>query len=79
VALEGAQADSPFTAIGALRPSHVSDYKAHALRSYSAASVSRDLSILHSILQWAVVTERIERNPASGIKHPTIKQRRASS
>jgi hypothetical protein len=38
------------TAIGATRPSHVSAYKVQALDSYSAASVSRDLSILHSAL-----------------------------
>jgi integrase len=64
------------TRIGALRPSHVSSYKAEVLRNLSPASVSRDLSILHSILEWAVINEYIERNAAAGIKHPTLKQRK---
>ena len=52
-----------------LRPSDVSAYKTRMLEDgYSAASVSRDMSILHSMLAWAVVTERIDRNPARAFR-----------
>jgi integrase len=63
-------------AVGAIRPRHVTAYKTEALERYSAASVSRDLSILHSILAWAVVHEHIDHNPAAGVRHPHAKQRK---
>lgn len=45
----------------------------------SAATVSRDQSILHSLLAWAVVTERIDRNVASGVPHPRPAQRKGNA
>jgi hypothetical protein len=60
-----------------IRPSDVSAYKRTMLdEGYSGASVSRDLSILHSIIAWAVVTERMDRNPADGVPHPTAAKRK---
>jgi integrase len=63
-------------AVAAIRPRHVTAYKTEALERYSAASVSRDLSILHGILAWAVVHEHIDRNPAAGVRHPHARQRK---
>lgn len=63
-----------------LRPSDVSTYKTQMLEAgYSAASVCRDLSILHSMLAWAVVTERIDRNVATGVPHPRPAQRKGNA
>jgi integrase len=62
--------------LGELRASDVSAYAARALGRLSAASVSRDLSILHSILAWAVVNELVERNVADGVPHPKAVQRK---
>jgi Phage integrase central domain len=65
--------------LGAIRPSDVTAYKSAMLEEYSAASVSRDLSILHSIFAWAVVTERTDRNPADGVPHPRAAQRKGNA
>lgn len=62
-----------------IRPSDVVAYKAAALERYSGASVSRDLSILHSIFAWAVVTERVDRNPVEGVPHPRAAQRKGNA
>jgi integrase len=63
-----------------LRPSDVAAYKQQMLRKgYSAASISRDMSILHSLLAWAVVTERIDRNVATGVPHPRPAQRKGTA
>jgi hypothetical protein len=52
-----------------VRPTDVTAYKTRMLANgYSGASVSRDISILHSLLAWAVVTERIDRNAAAGCR-----------
>ena len=48
-------------------------------KGYSAATVSRDMSILHSLLAWAVVTERVDRNVATGVPHPRPAQRKGSA
>jgi len=61
--------------LGAIRSSDVSRYVTEQLAGHAAATVSRDLSILHSIFKWAVVEELIERNPAEGIPHPRGPQR----
>jgi integrase len=62
-----------------IRPSDVTAYKAAMLEDYSAATVSRDLSILHAIFAWAVVTERADRNPADGVPHPRAAQRKGNA
>jgi integrase len=63
-----------------IRPSHVVALKRRMLEEgYSAASVSRDLSVLHSLFQWAVVGEKVDRNPVSGVPHPRAAQRKGSA
>ena len=62
-----------------IRPSDVAAYKVDALTRLSAASVSRDLSIAHSVFAWAVVTERMDRNPATGVPHPRAAQRKGNA
>lgn len=63
-----------------LRPSDVTGYKTQRLsEGLSAATVSRDLSILHSLLSWAVVTERVDRNVAAGVPHPRPAQRKGTA
>ena len=68
------------TRLEEIRPSDVSAFKKAMLdEGYSGASVSRDLSILHSIFSWAVVTERMDRNPADGVPHPTAAKRKGNA
>jgi integrase len=55
-----------------LRPRDISGYVTEKLDDRSAASVSRDLSIL----AWAVRLELLDRNPADGIPRPKIRQRK---
>jgi integrase len=63
-----------------LRPSDVTAYKSRMLTGgYSGASVSRDMSILHSLLAWAVVSERVDRNVATGVPHPKRTQRKGDA
>jgi integrase len=62
--------------VGELRSADVSKYATDALGKLAAATVSRDLSILHSILAWAVVNELVERNVADGVPHPKAAQRK---
>jgi integrase len=58
----------------------VTAYKQQRLtEGLSAATVSRDLSILHSLLAWAVVTERVDRNVATGVPHPRPAQRKGNA
>src|SRR5206468_2159285 len=65
--------------LAAIRPSDVTGYKVAKLEKLSGASVSRDLSILHSIFAWAVVTERADRNPVDGVPHPRAAQRKGNA
>jgi integrase len=65
--------------LAAIRPSDITAYKTAALEELSGASVSRDLSILHSIFAWAVVTERMDRNPATGVPHPAKAKRKGNA
>ena len=65
--------------LAAIRPADVVAYKAAMLETYSGASVSRDLSILHSLFAWAVVTERVDRNPVEGVPHPRAAQRKGNA
>ena len=67
------------TRLAAIRPSDIVAYKAAMLEGYSGASVSRDLSILHSVFAWAVVTERVDRNPVEGVPHPRAAQRKGNA
>jgi integrase len=63
-----------------IRPGDVSAYKTAKLdEGLSGASVSRDLSILHSVFAWCVVTERMDRNPADGVPHPAAAKRKGNA
>jgi integrase len=62
-----------------IRPSDVVAYKTAKLEQLSGASVSRDLSILHSVFAWGVITERVDRNPASGVPHPAVAKRKGNA
>lgn len=56
-----------------VRPSHVSDYVTKTSTKLAAASVGRDLSILHAIFEWAVALELVDRNPTRGVARPTVR------
>lgn len=59
-----------------VRPRDVSAYVTGQLEGLSAASVSRDLSILHAIFEWAEGLELVDRNPCRGVARPTVRQRK---
>jgi integrase len=63
----------------AIRPGDVVAYKTSWLEKRAGATVSRDLSILHSIFAWGVVTERIDRNPSAGVPHPAAAKRKGNA
>src|SRR5262245_30620633 len=63
----------------AIRPSDVVAYKTAKLETLSGATVSRDLSILHSVFAWGVVTAQADRNPATGVPHPAAAQRKGNA
>ena len=62
--------------LGDVRPSEVSDYVTVQSGAMAAASVGRDLSIVHSIFEWAIGLELVDRNPTRGIARPTVRQRK---
>ena len=66
-------------ALADVRPSHVADYVTAQLRTHAAATVNRDLSVLHSIFTWAVVLELVDRNPTDGANRPAIRQRKGAA
>jgi integrase len=59
-----------------VRPADVSAYVAPMMRSHAAASVGRDVSILHAIFEWAVALELADRNPTRGVARPVVRQRK---
>jgi integrase len=65
--------------LGSIRPSDVTAYKTAALERLGGATVSRDLSMLHAIFAWAVVTEKADRNPTAGVRHPKAAQRKGNA
>lgn len=52
--------------LAAIRPRHVAEYVAEASADLGAATVSRDLALLHAIFKTALREELVERNPAEG-------------
>ena len=66
-----------------LRPSDVVGYRSRMLeerhpdrrKRFAAASVARDLAILHSFLDWCVVKEYVPRNVSDGVPYPKAAQR----
>ena len=64
------------TPIQAIRPKDVSAYVADRLDDgFAPATVSRDLSLLHSIFAYAAIRELVDRNPAASIPGPHGRQR----
>jgi integrase len=59
-----------------IRPRHVAAYIAEHTGPYSAATVSRDISILHDVLATAMREELIDSNPASGAERPKLAKRK---
>jgi integrase len=60
----------------AVRPRHVAEYVADLSTQYGAATVSRDVSILHAIFATAKREELVEANPAERAERPKLPQRR---
>lgn len=62
--------------LAGIRPRHVAEYVATSSKTYAAATVTRDLSVLHSILVSAKREELVESNPASNAERPKAPRRR---
>ncbi|MEO5575621.1 MAG: tyrosine-type recombinase/integrase [Gaiellaceae bacterium] len=64
------------TRLEQLRPSEVVGYRTRMLDDgFAAASVARDLAILHSFLDWATMKEYVPRNVSDGVPYPKAAQR----
>jgi integrase len=59
----------------AIRPRHVAEYVAEASASYGAATVSRDVSLLHAIFSTAKREELVDSNPAERAERPKVPKR----
>lgn len=77
----GERLDDAFgpTRLADVRPADVSRYVTEMLKTHAAASVSRDLSILHAVFEWAVGLELLDRNPTRGVPRPTVRQRKGEA
>ena len=62
--------------LAAIRPRHVAEYVASASAELGAATVSRDVSLLHAIFQTAKREELVESNPAERAERPKLPRRR---
>ena len=62
--------------LGALRRAEVSSDVTERLSKQAPATVSRDLTVLHSVFEWAITNELLDRNPADGVPHPRNRRRR---
>jgi hypothetical protein len=58
--------------LAAIRPRHVAEYVADLSTKYGAATVSRDVSILHAIFATAKREELVESNPAERAERPKL-------
>jgi integrase len=58
--------------VAAIRPRHVAEYVAAASRDSGAATVSRDLAVLHAIFKTAFREELVDRNPAEAAERPKL-------
>jgi integrase len=61
--------------LAAIRPRHVADYVAEACANYGAATVSRDVSLLHAIFSTAKREELVDSNPAERAERPKVPKR----
>ena len=57
----------PLTAI---RPRNVAEYVAETSKTHGAATVARDLAVIHAIFKSAYREELVDRNPAEGAERP---------
>jgi integrase len=64
------------TRLADVRPSDVSGYVTKHSGTLAAATVGWDMSILHSISEWAMALELVDRHPTRGIARPTVRQRK---
>jgi integrase len=62
--------------LAAIRPRHVAEYVAEKSGEYGAATVSRDVSLLHAIFATAKREELVESNPAERAERPKLPRRR---
>jgi integrase len=60
----------------AIRPRHVAEYVTALSEQYGAATVSRDVSILHAIFATAKREELVESNPAERAERPKLPKRK---
>jgi integrase len=60
-----------------VRPRHVAGFIASATRNGgSAASIARDVAVLHALFKTAIRAELVESNPAEAAERPKVTQRR---
>src|SRR5262249_41798072 len=59
-----------------IRRADIATYVTQRLEEQAPATVSRDLTVLHSVFDWAVANELLDRNPADGVPHPKNRRRR---
>ncbi len=62
--------------LAAIRPRHVAAYIAEASGELGAATVSRDVSLLHAIFATARREELVEANPAERAERPKLPRRK---
>lgn len=55
-----------------IRPRHVAEYVAATSRKLGAASVNRDLAVMHAILKSAFREELVDRNAAEAAERPKV-------
>src|SRR5262249_28165148 len=64
------------TKLTAIRPAAIAGYVTERIKEQAPATVSRDLTVLHSVFEWATANELLDRNPANGVPHPRNRRRR---
>jgi integrase len=58
--------------LAAIRPRHVAEYVAEQAATLGAATVGRDVDLLHAIFKTALREELVERNPAEATERPKL-------
>jgi integrase len=62
--------------LASIRPRHVAEYVVEASLNYGAATVSRDVSLLHAIFSTAKREELVDSNPAERAERPKTPKRK---
>jgi integrase len=60
----------------AIRRADVAIYVTARMKKAAPSTVSRELTVLHSVFEWAISNELLDRNPADGVPHPRTTRRR---